>query len=279
MWAKTNPSLGTVIREDKIVDELNALQARPDVFRRERLGEWGRSGDRALALDESQWAAGHLPEENWPERDEAYSFKHGDVRVIGVDCTFNAEMTTLTEMVPLVGNRVGIRVLDAGPGLEWVARVLGEVREETAHIKVVLDPARTGDLTPDLREVGISDAERRRRVELATGRDLTLACEALVRQVREGHAVHNDPRWTRLPLQRPDQRSTTGRDGSSSASTGPTSHPSSLQPSRSGHYGAFRLLAVSSDSSTERPGGAALMSEPRASIRLIGTIKERSIGG
>jgi phage terminase large subunit-like protein len=194
VWAKTNPSLGTVIREDKIVDELNALQARPDVFRRERLGEWGRSGDRSLAIDEAQWAAGRLLEASWPKRDEAYSFQHGDTRVIGVDCTFSAEMTTLSEVVPLEGNRVGIRILDAGPGLEWVAGSLAAVRQETAHILVVFDPARTGDLSADLREAGIRNAERRRRVELASGRDLTLACEALVRQVREGRAVHDDPR-------------------------------------------------------------------------------------
>ncbi|WP_307219122.1 hypothetical protein [Microbacterium sp. SORGH_AS_0888] len=194
VWRRTNPSLGVVIREDKIVDEWQAMQARPDVFRRERLGEWGRSGDTALALDEHRWAAGRVPRESWPARDEAYTFTHGDVRVIGVDCTYNTEMTTLTEVVPLEGNRIGLRVLAAAPGLEWVADTLARVRAASPHVVVTFDPIRTGDLTGDLRDAGIRDVERRKRVVAASGRDLTLACEALVRHVREGRVLHYDPR-------------------------------------------------------------------------------------
>lgn len=194
VWAKTNPSLGSVIREEKIVDELHALQARPDVFRRERLGEWGRTGDSALALDEQQWDAGTVAESEWPERDPRYVFEHGPVRVIGVDCTFNAEMTTLVEAVPLEGGKVALSVVDAAPGLQWVAETFSDVREQTAHPVAVFDPIRTGDLTPDLNDVGVRDAAKRRRIRQASGRDLTLACDALVRAVREGRIVHDDPR-------------------------------------------------------------------------------------
>lgn len=194
VWAKTNPSLGTVIREDKIRDELQALQARPDVFRRERLGEWGRSGDAVLALDEPQWLAGSIPESEWPDRDWRYTRLRGPVRVFGIDCTYNAEMTTLLEAVPLDGYKVGLRVIDAAPGLEWIAGRMAELREGTSYVVVAFDPLRTGDLTADLQTAGVRDTESTKRVIAVTSRGLTMACDGIVRANREGRLVHADPR-------------------------------------------------------------------------------------
>lgn len=185
VWAKTNPSLGTVIRVEKIADELAALQARPAVFRRERLGEWGRSGDDALALDEAEWLQGTVSD--FPKRVET-------ARVIGIDCTYNAEMTTLTEAVLFPDNQVGLAVLDSAPGLAWVADALAKIKESYGRVIVTFDPIRTGDLTADLREVGIRDAGDKRRVIPVTSRDLTLACDGLVRAVRERKVLHADPR-------------------------------------------------------------------------------------
>lgn len=194
VWAKTNPSLGTVVREDKIIDELQALQARPDVFRRERLGEWGRSGDKALALDEAQWAAGAVPEDRWPARHTDFTRSRGTVRVLGVDTTFNAEMTTIVEAVPLEDDTVGLRVIDAAPGLEWVAGAVAKIRAESQITVVAFDPIRTGDLTPDLEAVKVRDAGMFRCVVPVTSRDLTMSCDALVRANRESGMVHGDPR-------------------------------------------------------------------------------------
>lgn len=184
VWAKTNPSLGVVIREEKIVDEFSALQARPDVFRRERLGEWGRSGDIALALDEGQWADGSVSV--WPLRDLAY----GSLRVLAVDCTFNAEMTTIVEAVPLEDGRVGLQIVEAAPGIEWVGEKIAELREQTPRVVVAFDPIRTGDLSADLREARVHE----KNTIAASSRGLTLACDALVRTVREGRLAHSDPR-------------------------------------------------------------------------------------
>lgn len=194
VWARCNPSLGTIIMPDKIEDELASLQGNVSVFRRERLGEWGKATDTALALDQSQWASGSVAESSWPARDQRYTFSHGPVRVFGVDTTFNAEMTTIVEAVPLEDGRVGLVVLDSAPGLHWVGDAVGRVREKTANVAVVFDPVRTGDLTADLRDAGVRDASKRRRVYPVSGRDLTLACDALVRAVREGRLVHADPR-------------------------------------------------------------------------------------
>ncbi|SDQ49741.1 hypothetical protein [Leucobacter chromiiresistens] len=192
VWAKCNPSLGAVIREEKIVDELQALQARPDVFRRERLGEWGKSGDHALALDEVAWGNGRNGTAN--RRDENFTFRHGDFRVFGIDTTYNREMTTIVEAIPLHSGKVRLQVLASAPGLEWVGNALSKVREETAMLNVVFDPLRTGDITPDLWAAGVRDAKNRKRLSLATGRELTLACDGLVRAVREGQLLHYDPR-------------------------------------------------------------------------------------
>lgn len=194
VWAKCNPSLGTVIREDKIRDELAALHAQPLIFRRERLGEWGRAGDAALALDETQWSRGARARRDWPGRESRYTFRHGPCRFVGVDSTFNAEMTVMVEAVPLEGDRVGLTVLEAAPGLEWVAPKFGKLRESTALVQAAFDPFRVGDLTPDLRVAGLRDSEKRKRIVPMTSRDLTLACEALVRAVREGRVLHDDPR-------------------------------------------------------------------------------------
>lgn len=194
VWAKTNPSLGVIIMADKISDEWATLQARPDVFRRERLGEWGRSGDKALALDEAQWTAGAVSADRWPDRDPAYTRPRGDLRVLGVDTTFNAEMTTLVEAVPLQGEKVGLRVVDAAPGLDWIAGAVAHMREESPFVIVAFDPIRTGDLTPDLQEVGVRDAGMIRRLVPVTSREFTLACDAIVRANREDRLLHGDPR-------------------------------------------------------------------------------------
>lgn len=191
VWARTNPSLGQIVMIEKIQDELQALQARPDVFRRERLGEWGRSGSDTAALDEVEWAAGR---DQRGKRDDRYTFQHGKLRVFGVDTTYSREMTTITEAIPLENGVTRLRILEAAPGLDWVAGRLATIREMTARIVVVFDPLRTGDLTADFEDAGIRDARRVQRIVAATGRDLTLACDGLVRAVREGTLTHNDPR-------------------------------------------------------------------------------------
>lgn len=86
--------------ESKIEAEWETLKARPDVFRRERMGEWGRSGKDASAIDEALWDAGAMT--GPVERHEGYATTKGlPVRVFGVGCTFNAEWTTITEAVPM----------------------------------------------------------------------------------------------------------------------------------------------------------------------------------
>lgn len=192
VWAKTNPSMGVVVMKKKIDDEWETLKARPDVFRRERLGEWGRSGDHALALDEAQWAAGSVTE--MPARSNLYQYSDGPTRVIGVDTTFNAEWTTLTEAVPLEDGGWGLVVLDAAPGLDWITASVAALKEPGGDVIVCFDPLRTGDLTMDLRAAGLRDTEHRRRIQSSSGRDLTLACDALLRANREGKLLHSDPR-------------------------------------------------------------------------------------
>lgn len=189
-WAKTNPSLGAVVRAEKIRDELAALSARPDVFRRERLGEWGRSGDTALALDAPQWAAGALPRHLWGERDPGYDYATSCARFLGVDTTYGAEMTSIVEAVPLGDGVFGLEVLAAAPGLDWLTAWFADMRTVSSRLTVGFDPLRTGDLTPDLTAAGL----RPKMIEAATSRTLTLACDALVRGVREGRARHDDPR-------------------------------------------------------------------------------------
>lgn len=193
VWARTNPSMGATIRVDKIRDEIAALQARPDVFRRERLGEWGKATDAALALDAAQWAAGAVPVASWPARDERYASKHGHLRVVGVDCTFNADMAGVVEVVPLEGGKFGLRVHAADAGLDWVAAECAALKP---RLQVTYDPVRVGDLEPDLRAVGIRDGNgpAYRRIVPVTSKDLTLACDGLVRAVREGRVLHDDPR-------------------------------------------------------------------------------------
>ncbi|MGL3150658.1 hypothetical protein ACSS7Z_09880 [Microbacterium sp. A82] len=185
VWARTNPSLGAIVMEDKIRDEWNALQGRPDVFRRERLGEWGKSGDKALALSEAEWVQGYVSV--FPKRLET-------ARVIGIDCTYNAEMTTLIEAVLHRDGQASLVVLDAAPGLAWVADALAKIKRSSPRVIATFDPIRTGDLTADLRHVGIRDGGDKRRVVPVTSRDLTLACDGLVRTVREGKLLHADPR-------------------------------------------------------------------------------------
>lgn len=204
VWAKTNPSLGSVIREDKIRDELAALQARPAVFRRERLGEWGRSGDEALALDGPQWGLGRVSLPVWGDRDTRYAYGGGrtqdgprkPVLFLGVDSSFGAEMVTVVQAVPLPEGRVALDVLAADPGLEWVQPFLVDARSVSPRVVVAYDPLRVGDLAPDVQAAGIRDgsAVNGRRVQPATSRTLTLACDGLVRAVREGTVVHDDPR-------------------------------------------------------------------------------------
>lgn len=192
VWRRTNPSMGVIVMESKIADEWETLKARPDVFRRERLGEWGRSGDAALALDEAQWAGAAVIA--LPARDDRYNSHQKPVRVLGVDTTFNAEWTTLTEAVPLEDGEWGLAVVDAGPGLDWVSEAIGAIKETAGRVHVAFDPIRTGDITLDLREVGIRNKENLKVIHAATSRDLTLACDGLVRSVREGSLRHGDPR-------------------------------------------------------------------------------------
>lgn len=191
VWAKTNPSCGTIVREEKIVDELAAMSARPDVFRRERLGEWGRSGTTALALDAPQWGAGSRPRGVWGERDPAYVYaRRGPVRFVGIDSTYGGELTSVVEVVPLAGDVVGLHVVAAAAGVDWVTGYIADLRDNAGRVLAAFDPLRVGDLAPDLRAAGL----RAEQIVAASSRDLTMACDALVRAVREGHLVHDDPR-------------------------------------------------------------------------------------
>lgn len=176
------------------MDELAAMNARPDVFRRERLGEWGKTGDATLALDEAQWSAGASARSTWPARADRFVFSDGPARFLAVDCTYNAEMTSLVEVGLLAGEKVGIVVLESAPGLEWVAGAVAAIRAVSPRVQLSFDPIRTGDLTGDLQAVGVTASARRKRVLPVSSRDLTLACDGLVRAVREGRVVHDDPR-------------------------------------------------------------------------------------
>ena len=193
VWARNNPSLGSIVRESKVVDELAALASRPEVFRRERLGEWGRSGEVMLALDERGWTASAGPRASWPDRDPRYLRRQEPVRFVGVDSTFNDEHAVLVEAVPLGRGVLGLDVLAAGPGLDWVA---ASIERMSGHVVVAFDPLRIGDLSPDLSDAGIRNGHgaRGRRVVAASSRDLTLACDGLVRAVREERVRHDDPR-------------------------------------------------------------------------------------
>lgn len=186
VWARTNPSYEVVVMQSKIADEWDTLKARPDVFRRERLGEWGISGGDPLALDQGQWAAGRL--ELLPARDAEFSRS----RVVGIDCTFDAGWTNIIEAVALPGGLWGLHVVESGPGLDWLSDVITDLRDEAPRLMVTFDPIRTGDLTPDLHEAGMRDDKR---IVHATGKDLTLACDGLARAVREGTLRHADPRF------------------------------------------------------------------------------------
>lgn len=202
VWARTNPSLGSIVRVEKIKDELAAMEARPDVFRRERLGEWGRSGENAVALDAAQWAAGAVAAEEWPEDSplHVYDVKGASptpVAFVGVDGSWGAEMVTTVRAVALDGGKIGLQVLEAAPGLEWVHDHVSFIHEEHRRTVVAFDPLRVGDLAPDLAAAGLRDVNgthNTQRIVSVSSRDLTLACDALVRAVREGRIVHDDPR-------------------------------------------------------------------------------------
>lgn len=204
VWAKTNPSLGTIVREDKIRDEMSTLESRPDVFRRERLGEWGRSGDSAAALDAAAWSAGALPYDEWAGDDPAYVYgarrdeEGSPAAFVGIDSSFGAEMVTSVRAHALDGGHIGLEVLQAAPGLEWVAEHARVVHEQHPRTVVVFDPLRVGDLGPDLAAAGLHDIPKlphnNKRIVPVSSRELTLACDALVRAVREGKVLHDDPR-------------------------------------------------------------------------------------
>lgn len=198
-WARTNPSLGVVILADKVRDELATLAARPAVFRRERLGEWGRSADTALALDQARWEVGRTPLESWPSIDPGYLYDGNPARFLGIDSTFDHELTSIAEAVPLGKEKVGLRIVAAHPGREWITDYLDRLRSTAGNrLHVAWDPLRVGDLKPDLTAAGLRDARNNnpnaKRLHPATGRDLTLACDALVRAVSEDNVLHNDPR-------------------------------------------------------------------------------------
>ncbi len=203
VWAKTNPSLGTIVRVEKIRDERAAMDARPDVFRRERLGEWGRSGDSAVALDEAAWAAGAVPAGNWPGVDDqfVYKRKHADpapVAFIGIDGSYNAELVSTVRAWPLDGAKIGLEVLEAAPGLDWITDHVRDLLDGFPRTVAAFDPLRVGDLSGDLRAAGLRDLTRAssngHRIVAVSSRDLTLACDGLVRAVREGRVLHDDPR-------------------------------------------------------------------------------------
>lgn len=202
VWARTNPSLGSIVRVEKIKDELAAMEARPDVFRRERLGEWGRSGDNAAALDEAAWSAGALPIDEWPDDNEGHlydvkGFGPTPVAFVGVDGSFGADMVTTVRAHALAGDRIGLEVLEAAPGLDWLQEHVTDIREEYPRLVFAFDPLRVGDVSPDLAAAGLRDVNgthNTQRIVSVSSRDLTLACDALVRAVREGRIVHDDPR-------------------------------------------------------------------------------------
>jgi len=71
-----------------------------------------------------------------PPHDPRYVYESGPVRVLGVDCTFGAEWTTLVEVVPVEGDTVGLRILHAEPGLTWVAEKVREVTYTSRRVAV-----------------------------------------------------------------------------------------------------------------------------------------------
>ncbi len=193
IWERTNPSIGRIVMEQKIEDEHAALASRPEVFRRERLGEWGRSGDVQLALDPEAWAAGSTPRETWPARNDQYRKGSKPVRIIAIDATFDRDQAYVAEAIPLDDGSTGARILAAAPGLDWITPAFQELTE-TAWPVVVYDPARVGDLTPDLEAAGLRNTGTRRQIITATSRDLMTACDGLVRLTDERRLRHQDPR-------------------------------------------------------------------------------------
>lgn len=193
LWARLNPSMGVVIMEQKIIDEYAALASRPDVFRRERLGEWGRSGEVQLAIPPEQWARGAHEAATWPE--PSRSRRGGKlVRFVGIDTTYERDFTCLVEATPLDGDHVGLEVIYAAPGLEWITAAFDQL-STTGHTVAVFDPARVGDLTPDLRAAGLRERTgERNQIMPVNSRGLTAACDGLVRAVSEGRLHHHDPR-------------------------------------------------------------------------------------
>lgn len=190
VWARTNPSLGSIIRVEKIRDEYAALVNRPDVFRRERLGEWGVAVESPLAIDQQAWGAAAVepgtPAVPHPDR--------GERVFLGVDTTFENQSAVLCSARWLEDGRIWVRVEHSAPGVAWVAE---QVAEHRPKLQIAFDPVRTTDLTHDLRAAGVRDGvgPRYRRVFPAAASELTQACAGLVRAVAEGRIVHNgDPR-------------------------------------------------------------------------------------
>lgn len=175
-WAKTNPSLGIRLNMSTVADEFAAMS--PEMFRRERLGEWSESGAGALAVDPELWAS-----------------RVGDPvegrRVIGVRFTPDGSTVAVAGAVkpddqddPFFVEAIEQR--SAAEGTQWLVDFLVERHRDLAQI-VIDGKSGAGYLVNALRVEGVAAS-----VLLTPGvDDVTAAHSMMDAAIRDGGIAHS----------------------------------------------------------------------------------------
>ena len=175
LWAKTNPSLGYLIRPQTIADE--HAQFAPAKFARERLGWWGaeRKADNPIPVD--AWEKCRIQGAP-PEGLLCYGVNFSPDNAV-VSLSVCVKPKTGPSFVECVENR------SMALGIGWLVEWLTARKGKAAQI-IIDGKAGAQTLIERLQEAGVS----KRCIIAPTTRDVIAACSSLLNAVKEQTVCH-----------------------------------------------------------------------------------------
>lgn len=159
VWAQANPAMGLRIDPDHIAREAAALAG--PAFGRERLGWWDEAG-----------VASVIPPRTWAvcQSEEVV----GDRVAFGFDVAVDRSASVIVAAGRTPSGGIGLEVVDARPGTDWVAARLAELA--VRHRPLAVTATKAGPVTSLIPDVVTALEETDVPVETVAATDLGAAC-------------------------------------------------------------------------------------------------------